>query len=184
MKQLALLLIPAILLSLAGCELVGSENENPSSEEGNGRIVFGASIDGIEIGDDTTAVIDQLGRPDYVGIGDFPGVTFAYAYPASGGEGLRDSLEVTIITEPDSGWEYGVWTMKASGPYSGETRDGVRIGTTRERVLQLIGAPAKSQSPSDAQGLWDTYCFEKASFVLTYAQSRIRTIRMGLRCPD
>ncbi len=179
MKRIALLLSSALLI-WAGCNLLNVDQESTPSPRGNGRIVFGESIENVKIGDDTTAVINKLGRPDHVGTGDFPGSIFEYVYPLVDSKGYRDSLEVTIIITKEVRWEQskGVQGLKVSGSYSGETRNGVGLGVSRESALVLLGEPDRSSKDDDDQIVYDNYYFEENAFSLKYIEGKLQVIWM------
>ncbi len=62
-----------ILIVLYGCE------DSSVQPEEQARINFQeGTIEGVKNGDDTTAVIQKLGRPDWIIIGDFDGFSFCY----------------------------------------------------------------------------------------------------------
>ncbi len=68
-------LLISVLVLLSSCGPVTS----PESDlNGTGRIIFGQSIDGVELGDTASVVIEKLGEPDEIALGDFAGVTYYY----------------------------------------------------------------------------------------------------------
>lgn len=165
----------AAIIALSSCQIL-----DPNDSRDDARIRFGKSIDGVEIGMDSSAVINRLGRPHYIGIGDFYGVIFSYVYPSPDGPGYRDSLEVTIFTNPNDA-NYGVGSISVRGPYSGRTGDGIGIGSSRDVALNALGAPDHSDVEDSSSQREDVYEWERTHFKVTYTGDEITGIWLGGR---
>lgn len=172
---IALASLCAAIFALSSCQIL-----DPNGSRNEARISFGKSIDGVEIGMDSSAVIDRLGRPHYIGMGDFEGVIFAYVYPSPDGPGYRDSLEVTIFTNPNDA-NYGVGGITLRGPYSGRTVDGIGIGSSRDVALNALGAPDHSDLEDSSSRREDVYEWERTHFKVTYVDDEITRISWGGR---
>lgn len=160
MKALFRLLTYGALAILAGCSfLTGSEEP---------QIVFGQSIRGIEVGDDSISVIQAFGVPVKTGIGDFNGYTLIFAV-----DGI-DAVEVTIAQ--DSTGRSGVAGVTVFSPFPGTTREGVGIGSPRESALDAFGPP--DDSDLTPQGRRDVYHFEASGFIIEYRYDVIYAISM------
>ena len=94
-----------------------------ASEDDEARIIFGESIDNVEIGDNATAVRGKLGEPDEILRGDFAGKIFSYT------QGKYNGIQMMIHDDD----EKGVVIVSIFPPYSGTTREGIGIGTSRQR---------------------------------------------------
>ena len=152
-------------LLAAACQLADPIAE-PQQEA---RLVFGEHIDGVRLGDDTTRVIQKLGRPDAVALGDFPGVEYAYTTGAHAG------LRVAIWTDTGE----GVQLIEAASPYSGTTAEGVRIGSARDAVLRRVGQPDHSIEGASAGSVVDRYFFGMQTLALGYADGEVERIVMS-----
>lgn len=152
-----------VCLVLAGCSLLGLDGPE-------GRIVFGESIDGVHIGDSRKEVVQKLGEPDNILLGDFPGKGFIYK------EGKHAGMSVTIYTEK------GVKAVGIGSPYTGRTSDGIGIGSNREEVHQLVGPPDETHDNiTGAVEMVDTYHYDDTFFVVSYIENKIVEIMMGTK---
>lgn len=133
------------------------------------RIVMGKSVDGVKVGDSTGTVVRKLGQPSSIILGDFPG--FMYEYTQSEHAGMF----VTISTDSSFGGLVGVVYVKVVSPYSGTTKDGVGIGTSRDIARKFLG------SPNSSGDNFDLYEFDKIAFSIIYDQTRIIRIEMNRR---
>lgn len=167
MSKSSAFLTVTLTVFLTNCQVI----DNNSQEQHQARIVFGESIDGIKIGLDTTAVVQQLGRPHEIAIGDFPGVAYLYT------SGKYEGLSLAIWTETMQ----GVQSVSIAAPYEGKSADGVGIGSSREAVLQLLGLPDSSGAGAAADRLVDLYLFEEIKFGIVYQTGVIRSIAMSGR---
>lgn len=167
--------IGPIAFVLAGCQLLGAEatTEVP-------RIRFGDSIDGIEIGTDSMAVIEKLGYPDVTGFGDFEGWTFGYVYPRADGTGYRDSLAVTIATNPEDE-TFGVISVTVQGLYSGRTEERIGLGSMRKVAVRAWRTPDDTQVDHVPGRRVDVYTFTVNVFEIRYTDDRITSITMRRR---
>ena len=164
MKTSLFLSVVAFLMG-AGCNLFDT---NGSADEPAARIVFGESIEGLRIGDDSTTVVETLGAPDEMAQDDFNGDIFRYT------EGELALTEVAVSR--DSGLGLGVIDVRVSAPYGGRTKGGTGIGTPRGEVLEELGPP----DIVDASGRYATYLFEANAFVVEYRDEKIFLIIMGV----
>lgn len=133
-------LISVIILTVAvfySCKDSIVENEDINV----GRINFQeGTIDGVKTGDDTTAVIKLLGKPDGIGMGDFDGFDYRYDdknYPAK---------EVLIITFTNKTLnqhpgDYRVSSVDVLNSYTGKSKEGIGLGTSRSEVISKLGSP-------------------------------------------
>jgi hypothetical protein len=149
-RQLVLILF--FCFALVGCS--GGVEPDPLF----GRIIVNKSIDGVEMGDDTTTVIQKLGHPSFIGYGDFPGVAFQYS------EGVHAGLSL-VIFDPFA-TPNGVTSISVLEPYQGRTSNGVGLGMDRNSVLARLGSPTDS-SRTDA-GQVNRYVFDKVVFHVWY----------------
>lgn len=148
MNHTQTLIVFVIMLLILSCK------DNPTENVEEPRIILGESIEGIHIGDDTTTVIKKLGRPDWIGLGDFDGFTYDYdnkKYPGV------PNLTITFYNKiygliPA---EYFVTGITAHSVYTGKSKEGIGIGTKREFVRKILGEP-KRISTDDA---WEAYFF-------------------------
>ncbi len=154
------LMLGLLLLLLGGCSLFSA------SEDDEARIIFGVSIDNVEIGDHAKAVRGKLGEPDEIVLGDFAGKIFSYT------QGKYNGIQMMIHDDD----EKGVLFVSIDPPYSGTTREGIGIGTSRSEVLEKFGQPASSEKA--AQSIGDTYFFDDVAFVIGYRDQAINTIML------
>ena len=142
-------------------------SDSLSPNQKDGRIVFGSNIDGIKIGDDSSTVISVLGKPDNVGIGDFPGVSFEYTV------GEYAGMSIVIWTETGEGVK-SVWV---SNSYSGKTATLIGIGSTREELHQSYRQP--DQVFDTDTGIYIYNKFQnKNRFIVRYSENKIVEIIM------
>ena len=125
-----------IILFLLGCSDSTGPNEDDSS-----RIMWGTSIDGIEIDDPVSKVLRILGEPDEIAYGDFWGDFYIYT------QGEYSGLTVAICNMPDR--DKTVVQLWLKYPYSGTTKDKIGIGSSKKDVRLLMGTPHKSIENSD-----------------------------------
>lgn len=127
---------PKFLLCITVLMSVGCEQEEPPSQEiRDARIIMGESIENVEVGYTTEEVQNELGPPDAILLGDYAG--FIYMY----GEGSRTSQggELSILfVEPN---DDRVTTVTVKEPYDGTTGNGIGIGTGKSDVRRLLGGP-------------------------------------------
>ena len=137
------------LVLASGCSLFAADDD--------ARVVFGESIDDVVIGDDKTQVVEKLGSPDGIMMGDFPGYVYEYM------SGRHAGLRVAIWTAE------GVRSVQAASPYEGSTSRGIGIGTARTRVHQTIGQPDYTTDKTAGGWRIDQYRFEANRFVVRYS---------------
>ncbi len=146
----------------AGCNLLSNEGQG----EQQARIIFGKSIDGVEISDDTTTVIRKLGEPSGFAYPDYAGEIYLYV------EDNFVFIEILISYI----LPHGVMNLSISYPYSGKTVDGVGIGTPRSDALNALGPPDVSDMLSNV--LIDSYFFEDNTFRVEYHENNFFSIWM------
>ncbi len=146
------------LALLCGCGLI-----DPADDA---RIIVAESIDDVRLGDDTTAVIRKLGRPDYIGLGDFAGVIYDYTTGAHAGM----SVSIWYVTPK------GARSIGVSAPYTGTTRSGIGIGTTRSRVIEVLGVPYSTKDATHGEWTWEYHDFHSSRIKIGYVDSRVESI--------
>ena len=136
MKTILNLLVIAMVI-LVSCKDSIVENEDKNV----GRINFHeGTIDGVKTGDDTTAVIKLLGKPHWIGLGDFDGFDFNYEDKQKPGmEIIRVTFfNATLNQHPG---DYRVTDISVLNSYSGKSKEGIGLGTTRSEVISKLGLP-------------------------------------------
>lgn len=122
------------------------------------RIVWGESIEGVRLGDDSLSVIQRLGEPSSVGAEDYFFTSMYYF------EGRLRETDVYL-------WKGQVFNIRLIPPYKGQTQTGVGIGMSREDVLKRLGAPDRSPAFYDfGQSFWE----------VDYVDGIVSTIFVGL----
>jgi len=165
MKILTRTQLILFLFLLAGCNVINSDDQEQS------RIILGESIDGVKIGDNTKTVIDKLGQPDEILMGDFAGYIYNYK------NGIHAGLGVSILSEQGK----GVSSIGISKPYSGKTISGIGIGSSRENVIQLLGKPTQSGEGAEKGNTIDFYYYEKNKLRFVYSINEIEFIGLSLK---
>lgn len=124
-----------ILIVLYGCE------DNSVQIEEQARINFQeGTIEGVKTEDDTTAVIQKLGRPDWISMGDFDGFSFCYKDKFLPG---KEMIIVTFfnrifgLNPPD----YRVTVASVSNNYDGKSKEGIGVGTSHLEITFKLGNP-------------------------------------------
>lgn len=163
MKVFSVLFSLTFLLC-GGCNLLSNEGQG----EQQARIIFGKSIDGVEIGDSADQVIDKLGEPSYIGIGDFIGEIYTYQ--------ARNSIMMEVSISEDTSLGLGVIHFIVYAPYTGKTENSVGIGTDRSEALKALGQPDYIDNK-----LYDVYLFEHNQFFVSYRQKEIYFIVMAVK---
>lgn len=124
-----------VILVIFGCKDSIVENEELA------RISFqDGTIEGIKTDDDTTTVLKKLGKPAWVGLGDFDGFQFLYENKNQPG------IEILIVTffnriygltPPD----FRVTGVTVLNSYDGKSKEGLGIRTSRSEVISKLGNP-------------------------------------------
>lgn len=164
MNSRYLIIIVLLLFCKTPFNMENNKNRNGKLQET--RIVFGLSIDSVEIGDSQLIVERKLGPPTSIILGDFAG--FLYEYK----EGEHAGIFVTISIDSLFGGLIGVLQVKVEAPYSGTTKDGVGIGTDRDVAKRFVGTPTSSSND------FDRYDFDRIMFGITYDQNKILSLIM------
>ena len=136
MKKVIVVIILAIAFFYS-CKDSIVENEDKNV----GRINFQeGTIEGIKTGDDTTAVIKLLGKPDGIGMGDFDG--YIYEYENKNYPGIY-ILTVTFFNKTlnQHPGEYRVGGVSVLNSYSGKSKEGIGLGSSKTDVVKIFGNP-------------------------------------------
>jgi len=96
-------------------------------------ILLDGSIEGVRIGDDTLAVIQKLGKPDY--FGDVSSNAFIWGYVNDS----LDALEISFVKNYPVELIYSVLHVDARVGYKGKTIDSVGIGSNKNLVRSKLG---------------------------------------------
>lgn len=158
------LLLALVLPLLAGCPSLFEVSEDDDPEYV--RIILGKSIDDVEIGDDSTTVIANLGEPDEIALGDYAGYFFLYT------RGKHNGISVTIHSEK------GAQAINVRSPYSGVTETGIGIGTSREMVVRILGDTDLYVQLNNHR-VQEIYDYETSSFNVVYNGGSVEAIGMG-----
>lgn len=145
---------------------------NPTETQEDPRIVWGQSIAGIKLGDDSLTVIKKLGKPTYSQEADIDGSLLIY------GEGSKyNYMEILVVK---SGAPHlGVNVIGVYSPYNGKTKDGIGIGVTRNKSLEILGQPNRSETEQGGVGnIIDIYLFDRTGFSLEYRSGVVYRVSM------
>lgn len=127
-------------------------------------IVWGESIEGVAIGDDSSSVVAKLGPPTSIAIGDFAGYTLFYE---------KGNLARTFVTiSTDDKLILGVIGVTVTPPYKGATKSGIGLGSERNSVINQIG------QPDEIADYAEIYNYEKNEFHVRYDNGRVEAITM------
>jgi len=145
-----------------------------TESQGNFPIIWGKSIEGVSIGDDSTTVVRKLGNPTAIQWGDFDGYIFYYDAGSK-----YNRMEILIVK--GHALNLGVISMQVYSPYKGTTKDGIGIGITREKTISILGQPDKtSTGPGGLLNIIDEYDFTKCSFSLEFRDGVVYVILMSV----
>jgi len=164
-----------LLLSFISCK----DNEVESEGEGgNGIIVPGKSIEGINLGDSKDIVEQKLGNPSAKGWTD--GIYRSwlnYEYE----KGSHSGLSIDFIDDNNSYGPVDVLTVRT--PYNGKTKEGIGIGASLNNVHKIYGKPKNELLQSEAHWIADFYCFTGKKLEIHYVDSLITTMSIGYFIP-
>ena len=177
MKNIAFVVLSIILLFVLcyGCKDTIVESEEV------GKINFQeGTIENIKTDDDTTAVLKILGEPDWIGLGDIDGFSFCYEAKLFPG---REELIVFFVNKNygKRPGDYRVTGISVMNGYSGKSKEGIGIGSSKADVFKAIGLP------SAVYEFGENYLFErndkKTNYVIiTYDENlKVRGIVMDTR---
>lgn len=177
MKNITLVVLSIMLLTFIcyGCKDTIVESEEV------GKINFqGGTIESIKTDDDTTAVLKLLGKPDWIGLGDIDGFSFCYEAKLLPG---HEELIVFFVNKNygKKPGDYRVTSISVMNGYSGKSKEGIGIGSTKADVVKAIGLP------SAVYEYGENYLFErndkKTNYVIiTYDENlKVRGIVMDTR---
>lgn len=164
------------LLFLLGCDSTDNEPEEPA-------IVFGVSIEGIELGFTNTEVLEVLGDPFEARISSGSNLlTYRYGNDDPG------ASDYSIFIAFPEAFDNRVAGISVLNHYKGTAEGGLGIGSPRQEIIQRLGQPDTSlvyldwgTGPSPAQG--DNYLTEMGQVVTTVAYDtnhRVTFISIGL----
>ena len=112
---------------LASCDLLGAKSG--IQEEFSGLFP-------IEIRTAKSIVFDWMGQPDERAIGDFPGENWLYK------EGPDATLEILFLDQQvDNDLKHWAAQITVSAPFAKRTKHGLRIGSSKNRVRDVMGEP-------------------------------------------
>lgn len=166
MKPKVLLLL--VCASLLSCADLGPEGEAP-------RLIPGSSVDGVQFGMSWEEVVRLLGGG--YAFGSFDGVPFSgtiLGYLTGEHAGL--SMWFPEWGEIPSTWG-PVIAIEVNESYSGKTREGVGIGSTREQVRAAFGNPG-SYTDRDGTPATDSYVMHGKAVFIQYTLGKVISIRM------
>lgn len=156
--------LTSLAISLQSCKDLLND---PDSGSRHG-IVFGDNIEGVKVWDDSSTVINKLGQPSSIAIGDWAGYWFEYKTDAI------NYTRVTLSATPLLG--NGVISMSVESPYKGKSKEGIGIGSDRDYVINELGNP--NSTNSDSSGITDTYKYNFTYFSIAYADGKAKRISM------
>lgn len=155
----------SVALSAAGCD------STVGGREDAGRIVIGASVDGVPLGADTLSVRRILGRPNAIQR-DPRSIIYRYTRGEHAGFNVHFSIDQDRRVD-----ERTVFTLAA--PYAGRTREGIGIGTPRSSVGQHLGEADVSGTGTSGL-IHDRYRTEGAETGFLYDEDqRVLSITMN-----
>lgn len=163
------------------CALTLSCNTSDSLENnfGDGRIIPGKSIDGVELGDSRETVILKLGESSTSG-GLTDGIYRAW-YTDEYVKGPSAGLEVSYIElENQAGPADMIGVLS---PYNGKTKEGIGIGSTFNDVRKIYGTPDHTYSKPAEQFVFDSYCFSGKHLEIHYKRDTVITMSIGYFYP-
>lgn len=164
------------LLFYSGCDT--SESDNIID---NSRIIPGVSFDGVALGDYEELAIEKIGEPDYIGHGGDSSTMYKIYYYDSGEyNGLR-ILFVLIdpsVPYPEEAESGPANILSVYPPYSGTTKDGIGIGTSKDFVLQTWGEPTSEDSSSENYS-YHIYCLNEYRVFIGYQDNLINEMKFG-----
>ncbi|NWF88740.1 MAG: hypothetical protein HXY50_04670 [Ignavibacteriaceae bacterium] len=119
----------------AGCEEIiteGGIEPTINFQEG--------TIEGIKTGDDTTTVLQKLGRPDWIRSGDVDGFYYEYADRR---QLTQEMISVFFMNRDYNHFpgDYRVAVINVLNNYDGKSKEGIRIGTLKYIVVKKLGNP-------------------------------------------
>jgi len=151
--------------------LLWSCSETSITEEtdiGNGRINLNGSIEGIEIGMDSSSVINILGKPDYEGIADIGIKNIILGYQTD----EHGDLMITLFDDFHVDSTFAVYGITVRLQYLGTSKNGLGIGSTKQDVLRLLNTETIYYVPEEKSNF-------NTMFLFSYNdQDRVQQISM------
>lgn len=131
-------------------------------------IVWGESIEGVRIGDDSLTVIQKLGEPTWISIETPESRFFVYQDDRS------NQKEILLLIG------YGVFSYQIVGASRLMTSEGIGVGTPREELLRKFGKPAYSEN---GDMISDSYHFGHLFFWIQYSivDEQVIVFRIGMQ---
>ena len=170
MKPVLITLFPVAVFLIAACSLFGGEDDVTAriSEKG---------VDGVHFGDSVSHVLEHLGPPDSDGWIDGPyGAWFHFSY------GTPQSSLTVAFTIPsgrlDSLSVVDLFGLRSS--YSGRTKEGIGIGSTRDEVRQVFGDPKHVEGVNDIRGY---YCMGDRDVEFAFRSDTVYAFAFGYQDP-
>ena len=117
-------------------------------------------------------VIKKIGKPTHSWEADIDGSLLIY------GEGSKyNYMEILVVK---SGAPHlGVNVIGVYAPYSGKTKEGIGIGVTRKKSLEILGQPNRSETgPGGKDNIIDIYLFDRTGFSLEYRNDVVYRVAM------
>jgi hypothetical protein len=167
-NSLVIIFLCFIFFVLFSCKDIPNQ---PIENTDTSKIIFGKSIEGVFIGDDSLTVIQKLGQPTAIQDGDFNGYIFHYT------EGKPKLANIYVFVSKDPNLGLGVIVITIESPYQGKSKDSIGIGSERNFVISKIGLPDTTQG--EFPSIDDIYNYERNSFGINYANYLIHRISMG-----
>lgn len=162
-------LLPLLLVTTAlgsGCDLLSKDDDAD-----RGRIVPGVSVDRVPLGADTLVVRSLIGPPNAV---ERVASSIIYRYSRGEHAGFSIHFGLDPNRRPD-----GTTSFALASPYSGQTADGIGLGSARSAVLESMGTPHFSNAGSSGL-LHERYQTTGAQTAFLYDQDeRVTSITMS-----
>ena len=144
-------------------------------EEGEARLIPGVSVDGVRFGVSWEEVVQLLGEGYRIGSTD-GAVHSGYILGYRTGE--HSGLSIYFPEWSEFGGAWGpVIRIGIDESYTGKSREGVGIGSTREEMRAAFGDP-ESFSDHDGSPYTDNYSMNGRKIVLEYSLGKVRSINM------
>jgi len=147
-----------VAMVLAGCSSApGPGATTPAAPaaagltKGSGTIVAGESVDAVKVGAPRAEVEKALGGEGEKDVNEFNKSQSYALYKDKGLEIIYDDDKVgMIVCHADAEWT----------PYTGATKEGLWVGSTKDEIKQALGPPKEDPGQAldyTAQGIWFTF---------------------------
>lgn len=162
-------IIILITFLIFGCEESIVENEVTP------RIDFQeGTIEGVKTDDDTTMVIQKLGKPDWIGLGDLDG--FIYNYENKNQP--RVAIIMVVFMNKSIGStssDFRVISIWIQNSYDGKSKEGIGIGVKRVDVNLLLGNP---KTIFEDQDVYEFYLSRTKKNIITFYYNQEQKIKI------